>query len=132
MCQAEFLRILKAGILDENGAMNKFELILNDEALDMIANRFRMLSEPMRLKILGTLSDKEMTVSELVAATGASQGNISKHLGALLQAGIVTRRKAGLTANYRISDTTIFALCELVSSRLIDDLEKRKKSLAKA
>ena len=112
--------------------MNKLEIILNEEALDMIASRFRMLSEPMRLKILGTLGDKEMTVTELVAATGANQGNVSKHLGALLQAGIVSRRKAGLTANYRISDQTIFELCELVSSRLMDDLEKRKKSLVRA
>jgi DNA-binding transcriptional ArsR family regulator len=126
MCQGKFLRFISDRI-----DMNKFDLILNDEALDMIANRFRMLSEPMRLKILGSLGDKEMTVTELVTATGANQGNVSKHLGALLQAGIVSRRKVGLTANYRISDQTIFDLCALVSTRLIDDLEKRKNSLAK-
>jgi ArsR family transcriptional regulator len=111
---------------------NKFDLLLNDEALDMIASRFRMLSEPTRLKILGSLGDKEMTVTELVTATGAHQGNVSKHLGALLQAGIVSRRKVGLTANYKISDPTIFAMCELVSSRLKEDLEKRRNSFAKA
>ena len=125
MCQAEFFRIFR-----RSKDMSKYDIILNDEALEMIANRFRMLSEPMRLKILGTLGEKEMSVTELVTATGANQGNVSKHLGALLQAGIVARRKSGLTANYRISDPTIFALCELVSSRLVEDLEKRKKSLA--
>ena len=112
--------------------MDKYDIILNDEALDMIANRFRMLSEPSRLRILGTLGDKEMTVTELVTATGGNQGNVSKHLNALLQAGIVSRRKSGLTANYKISDPTIFALCELVSSRLKEDLENRRKSLAEA
>ena len=112
--------------------MNKYDIILNEEALEMIANRFRMLSEPSRLRILGTLGENEMTVTELVAATGGNQANVSKHLNALLQAGIVSRRKAGLTANYRISDPTIFALCELVSSRLKEDLEKRRNSFANA
>lgn len=127
MCQGKSLEFF----YDEKD-MNKYDIILNDEALEMIANRFRMLSEPTRLKILGTLGDKEMTVTELVAATGGNQGNVSKHLNALLQAGIVSRRKAGLTANYRISDTTIFALCELVSSRLKEDLDKRRISLTNA
>lgn len=108
--------------------MNKHEL--NDEALELIANRFRMLSEPTRLKILSTLGDQEMTVTELVKATGANQANISKHLAALLNAGIVSRRKAGLTANYRVSDPTIFDLCDLVCSRLIDHLETRQSALS--
>jgi ArsR family transcriptional regulator len=110
--------------------MNKLDLFNNEEALELISSRFRMLSEPTRLRILGALGDQEMTVTELVAATGLNQGNISKHLGALLQAGIVTRRKAGLTANYRISDPTIFELCNLVLARLQDDLETRRKALA--
>lgn len=103
---------------------------LNDEVLEMIAARFRMLSEPMRLRILHKLGDKEMTVSELVSATGANQANISKHLSALLHAGIVSRRKAGVTANYRVSDATIFDLCDLVCARLIDHHETRQNVLA--
>lgn len=103
---------------------------LNDEALDLIASRFRLLAEPMRLKILHTLSDKEMNVSELVAATGANQANISKHLGILLDAGIVSRRKEGLTANYQIVDETIFELCDVVCSRLQTQFESRQSVLA--
>lgn len=113
-----------------------FELImkkheLNDEALELIARRFRMLSEPMRLRILNALGENEMSVTELVVATGANQANISKHLSALLHAGIVSRRKAGLTANYRVSDVTIFDLCDLVCDRLIDHHETRQNVLAK-
>ena len=104
---------------------------LNDEALELIAFRFRMLSEPMRLRILNVLGADEMTVSELVAATGANQANISKHLSALLNAGIVSRRKAGLTANYRVSDATIFDLCDIVCAGLIDHHETRQNALAK-
>lgn len=103
---------------------------LNDEALELIASRFRLLAEPMRLKILHTLSEQEMNVSELVVATGASQANISKHLGILLDAGVVSRRKEGLTANYRIADETIFELCDTVCSRLKTQLETRQSALA--
>ena len=103
---------------------------LSDEALQLIAGRFRLLAEPMRLRILHTLGDKEMTVSELVSATAANQANVSKHLGVLLEAGVVTRRKEGLTANYRVTDETIFDLCDLVCSRLKDQLETRQRALA--
>jgi ArsR family transcriptional regulator len=103
---------------------------LDDQALTLIAGRFRLLAEPMRLKILHTLSGKEMNVSELVAATGANQANISKHLGILLDAGIVSRRKEGLTANYRIADETIFELCDVVCSRLQTQFESRQSILA--
>lgn len=111
-----------------NQTMNSKEL--NDEALEMIANRFRLLSDPTRLKILHTLDKNEMNVSEIVAATGAGQANISKHLGALLDAGIVSRRKEGLTANYRVADETIFELCEVVCSRLKNQFELRQNVLA--
>ncbi|MBK6725351.1 MAG: winged helix-turn-helix transcriptional regulator [Acidobacteria bacterium] len=102
---------------------------LSEEALQLIAGRFRLLAEPTRLRILHTLGDKEMSVSKLVSATGANQANVSKHLGVLLEGGIVTRRKDGLTANYRVTDETIFDLCDLVCTRLKDQLEKRKRAL---
>jgi ArsR family transcriptional regulator len=103
---------------------------LSDEALELIAGRFRMLAEPMRLRILNTLGENEMSVTELVAATGANQANVSKHLSILLHAGIVSRRKEGLTANYRVSDPTIFELCDVVCDRLKDHHETRQNALA--
>lgn len=99
---------------------------LNDAALEMIASRFRLMSEPMRLKILHTLGDREMNVSELVAATGANQANVSKHLGILYDSGVVTRRKEGLTVNYRVTDETIFELCDVVCSRLKSHFDLRR------
>ena len=102
---------------------------LSEEALEMIASRFRLLSDPMRLKILHTLGDEEMNVTDLVRATGAGQANVSKHLGILLGAGIVSRRKEGLNSIYRVSDETIFELCEVVCSRLKRQLETRRNAL---
>lgn len=102
---------------------------LNDAAMEMIANRFKLLSEPTRLRILHTLGDREMNVSEIVVATAANQANVSKHLGILYDAGVVTRRKDGLTVNYRVADETIFELCDLVCSRLKDHFDLRRFSL---
>ncbi len=107
---------------------NKEEL--SEEALEMIASRFRLLSDPMRLRILHTLGDGEMNVTDLVIATRAGQANISKHLGILFNAGIVSRRKEGLNSNYRVADETIFELCEVVCSRLKKQLETRQNALA--
>lgn len=92
----------------------------------MIANRFRVLSDPMRLKLLHTLGEAEMNVSELVEATGAGQANVSKHLGVMLEAGIVARRKDGLNSFYKITDETIFELCEVVCSRLKQQFDARR------
>lgn len=104
--------------------LNKEEI--NDEAMAMIANRFRVLSDPMRLKLLHTLGEAEMNVSELVEATGAGQANVSKHLGVMLEAGIVARRKDGLNSFYKITDETIFELCEVVCSRLKQQFDARR------
>ncbi len=102
---------------------------LSEEALEMIASRFRLLADPTRLRILHTLGNGEMNVGELVIAAKTGQANVSKHLGAMLEAGIVSRRKEGLNAIYRVSDETIFELCEVVCSRLKAQLETRQNAL---
>ena len=96
----------------------------------MIADRFKVLSEPMRLKILHALWDGERTVGEIIVATGALQANVSKHLGMLQQAGLVRRRKNGLNVYYQIADETVFALCEVVCSSLHDRLAAQIDEIA--
>ncbi|HWP45449.1 MAG TPA: metalloregulator ArsR/SmtB family transcription factor [Blastocatellia bacterium] len=91
---------------------------LTGEALELIAARFRVLSEPTRLKILHTLGEGERSVGELVEAIGGSQANVSKHLAILLDAGLVSRRRDGVTIYYRVADETVFELCETVCSSL--------------
>jgi ArsR family transcriptional regulator len=110
--------------------MDTSEKVLTPEALEMVAARFRVLSEPSRLRILHTLGRNEMSVGDLVVATNASQANTSKHLGMLLDAGIVARRKEGLNAYYRVADESIFELCELVCSRLANQLAARHGAVA--
>ncbi len=87
---------------------------LSDSLVELIAERFRVIGEPMRIKILDRLSEGEASVQELTEALGASQQNVSKHLGVLAGAGVVGRRKDGNRIYYRIVDETVFALCDQV------------------
>lgn len=86
----------------------------SEEALILMAQRFRVLSDPLRLKLILALLPGERNVSSLVAATGAHQGNVSRQLATLTRAGILSRRKAGLSVFYSIADESVFDLCDLV------------------
>jgi len=91
---------------------------LPEPLVDLVAQRFRVLGEPMRIKLLDRLRDGEATVQELQQAVGASQQNVSKHLGVLLQAGMVARAKRGTASVYSIADTGVFELCDQVCGGL--------------
>lgn len=91
---------------------------LSNEALQLVANRFKILSEPVRLRILQTLGDSEKSVTELTEAIQTSQPNVSKHLKILQDAGLVNRQQKGNTVYYSIADDSIFALCEVVCGSL--------------
>ena len=91
---------------------------LPDPLVELIARRFRVIGEPMRIRLLDRLRDEETTVHELTQALGASQQNVSKHLQVLLEAGIVGRRKQGTHAYYSIADEDVLALCEQVCGSL--------------
>jgi DNA-binding transcriptional ArsR family regulator len=98
---------------------------LSEPLIELIAQRFRVLAEPMRIKLLDQLRDRDATVSELQAALGATQQNVSKHLGILHGAGMVTRAKDGNHVRYSIADEGVFELCEQVCGgirRQLDDL----------
>lgn len=91
---------------------------VTEELLCFIASRFKVLAEPMRLRILHALQPGELSVTEIIAATGASQANVSKHLAVMTRAEMVGRRKEGLNVFYSITDPVIFELCELVCNKM--------------
>jgi DNA-binding transcriptional ArsR family regulator len=82
--------------------------------IELVAQRFRVLGEPMRIRLLDRLHEGDATVGELQQALGASQQNISKHLGILHAAGMVSRTKDGNHTRYSISDPSVFELCDNV------------------
>lgn len=93
---------------------------LPDPLIELIAERFRVIGEPMRIRLLDALRDGEASVGELTERLGATQQNVSKHLGVLHQAGVVRREKEGTFVNYSIADDSVFGLCEQVCGGLRD------------
>ena len=93
---------------------------LTDAEIDRVAQQFRVLGEPMRLKILQVICAKPLTVNEIVEATGATQSNISKHLSLLATAGVITRQKDAQFVYYSLSDPLTLKMCELVHSQLLE------------
>jgi DNA-binding transcriptional ArsR family regulator len=105
---------------------------LPDELVELIAERFRALSEPTRIKLLDRLREGEATVLDLTEAMGTTQQNVSKHLGVLHRAGIVARRKRGNFVYYSIVDAGVFGLCDAVCGSLRQQVELLRQVVAGA
>jgi DNA-binding transcriptional ArsR family regulator len=100
---------------------------LPDDLVELIAERFRALSEPTRIKLLDRLREGEATVLELTELLTTTQQNVSKQLGVLQRAGIVARRKQGNYAYYRIVDEGVYSLCEQVCGSLQNQVESLRQ-----
>lgn len=91
---------------------------LTPEVMELVATRFKILSEPLRLLILHRLQEGERSVTELANDLETSQPNVSKHLKLLQEGGFVSRRQEGNTVFYSVADPSVYQLCDLVCSRL--------------
>jgi len=93
-------------------------LAMTPELLTLIADSFKALGEPARLRLLNTLRGGEMTVTELVDETELGQANVSKHLHVLHAAGLVVRRREGAFVYYEIADDRVYKLCDIMCDQL--------------
>lgn len=100
---------------------------LPPELVELITARFKLLSEPMRIRILDQLREGEQSVGSLAEILDTSQQNVSKHLQALYAGGAVDRRKDGNTVYYGIADESLLAVCEAVC----DGIEQRIAELSR-
>ncbi len=105
--------------------MSKKHRPMSEEALALVARRFAVLAEPMRLRLLQALIEGEKSVGVLAEAANGTQANVSRHLQTLSDAGMVKRRKEGLLVFYSIADPSIFELCALVCGSLEKQLAQR-------
>ncbi|MBK9117659.1 MAG: winged helix-turn-helix transcriptional regulator [Betaproteobacteria bacterium] len=94
-----------------------------DPVLGVVARYFGVLAEPTRLKILHAICDDEQSVSAIVAATGTTQSNVSRHLSLMLNAGIVERRRDGCAVYYRIADPEFVDICRRMCERIASRLD---------
>ena len=103
---------------------------LTDDAAELIAERFRLLAEPMRVKILDRLRAGEANVHELAGPLETTPQNVSKHLGVLAHGGVVGRRKDGNFVYYRVVDDGIWELCHLVCGGVERRLEELRAAFS--
>jgi DNA-binding transcriptional ArsR family regulator len=82
--------------------------------IEAVARRFRLLGEPARLRLLQLLEAGEHNVNELTEKLQGNQANVSRHLTAMHDEGLLKRRPDGTSVYYSVADPVVFQLCELV------------------
>lgn len=102
---------------------------LSPTAITLMAEFFKVLSEPSRLQIICTLKSGSKNVSQIINETALMQANVSKHLKVLTQASIVNRTQQGINVFYQISNPFIFELCELVCDSISFQIEQQNQNL---
>ncbi len=98
----------------KNETISEADMDELDRVFESVAEYFSLLAEPSRLKIMHCLCDGERSVNEVVAGSGLTQANASRHLNMLYRAGIVGRRREGSQVFYRIVDPNFTNLCRTV------------------
>ncbi|AFZ49932.1 ArsR/SmtB family transcription factor [Dactylococcopsis salina] len=88
--------------------------LITIDRYEFLANRFKLLSEPTRLRILEVLCGEERNVSEICEQTGLQQANVSKQLQLLKTSGVVACRRVGTSRYYRVIDRELLKLCDRV------------------
>ncbi len=88
------------------------------EIFESTARYFSVLGEPTRLKILHVICQGEKCVSDIIQATELAQANVSRHLGLMYQAGMLSRRREGTLVFYRVADALLLELCRSVSAQV--------------
>lgn len=92
----------------------ELNLLSRDEDIDLASRSLKAMSHPLRLKILCTLANQELSVQEIVDAVGTSQSNISQHLAILRDKGIINSRKNANRVFYRVGDQRILKLIDMM------------------
>ena len=89
---------------------NTHGLMTRDEDIDRASRSLKAMSHPLRLKILCTLGDQEVSVQDIVERVGTSQSNISQHLAILRDKGILSSRKDANRVFYKVVDSRTLQL----------------------
>ena len=91
-----------------------------DEVFELAARTFRVMSAPMRLRIISALCDGEKSVTQLLEAVQTTQPNMSQHLASLYRAGVVGKRRDGVLIYYRITNDRVVSLCRTLCRHLTE------------
>ncbi|WP_457675281.1 ArsR/SmtB family transcription factor [Thiolapillus sp.] len=89
-------------------------LIQDDSDIERASRSLKAMSHPLRLKILCTLGEDEVSVHDIVSKVGSSQSNISQHLAILREKGILDARKDANRVFYRVADNRTLQLIAMM------------------
>ncbi len=92
-----------------------------DKMLSLAAETFRVMSAPMRLKIINCLCQEEKNVGQLLDEIKTTQPNMSQHLNTLYKAKILGKRRDGVQIYYRIINDRVVTLCRAVCTQIAID-----------
>ena len=92
-----------------------------DEVFDQAAELFRVMSAPMRLKIISSLCTSEKNVTQLLTEINTTQPNMSQHLNTLYHSGVLGKRREGVQIFYRIVDDRAAQMCRAVCMQIAID-----------
>jgi DNA-binding transcriptional ArsR family regulator len=90
----------------------------SDEVFESAAEVFRVMSAPMRLKIISSLCNGEKNVGQLLSEIDTTQPNMSQHLNTLYKAGVLGKRRDGVQIHYRIINDRVVTLCRAVCTQI--------------
>lgn len=90
----------------------------SDLVFEMAAEVFRVMSAPMRLKIIASLCNGEKNVTQLLEEIDTTQPNMSQHLNTLYHAGVLGKRREGVQIYYRIINDRVVTLCRAVCTQI--------------
>jgi ArsR family transcriptional regulator len=93
----------------------------SDATLELAAEIFRVMSAPMRLKIINALSFEEKNVGQLLEEIDTTQPNMSQHLNTLFKAKILGRRREGVQIYYSIINERVVNLYRAVCKQIAID-----------
>ncbi len=96
---------------------------MDDEVFDLAARTFRVMSAPMRLKIISALCDGEKSVTQLLDCVQTTQPNMSQHLGTLYRSGILAKRREGTQIYYRLQSERVATLCRAVCNQVATEMD---------
>ncbi len=88
--------------------------VADEEKLEELAEFFKALSHPVRLKIISILIDGKQCVKNLGELLNMSQPSVSQHLSILRSRGIVGWKREGSIICYYIKDSRILKLYDML------------------
>jgi len=112
---------LKNSTMAKTAPKDDSALTESEEVFEKAAEVFRVMSAPMRLRIISALCNAEKNVGELLAEIDTTQPNMSQHLNTLYQAGVVGKRRDGVQIYYRIINERVVTLCRAVCVQIASE-----------